>query len=453
MRWMLFSSAWRCAWRRLRPALAENPMLALGAVVACAGVPVAAVVAGARLSMRYAELARDEPFLRAVALGLGATGLVAGAAVALLAPGLSQLGRALEAAPISRTLAAWSLTVAPACAGGAVLLTPPLLFAIALAGVDGLLIVVAAAGAATIGAACGEGLRLCGRLEPLGPAVVGAAAVLWALGGVAFGSGSYEGPAAVLTSEGRLVGSLFALGALALGGVGLWLAASAVTATPRDRRRTVRRTALPRRYVPAVAVATARRVVRHQELRVQAAAGVVLPLVLGAALGTTLDVGGGPLLVFMAGVSVTAAALLPAAAFGLGRDARWLFEPAPPPRRVLAGAVALGGVGPSLGVVAATALLSAPFARGDPLAYLELEGSAAFVLGCAVFGGALVPWRPDQLLQQLASYGSVIAVVVCGWLAVGRLEGTAGLDGTAFTLVAGNLVLSLGVLAAGAVAR
>jgi hypothetical protein len=46
----------------------------------------------------------------------------------------------------------------------------------------------------------------------------------------------------------------------------------------------------------------------------------------------------------------------------------------------------------------------------------------------------------------------VIAVVVSGWLAVGRLEG-AGLDGTAFALVAGNLVLALGVVAAGAIAR
>ena len=96
---------------------------------------------------------------------------------------------------------------------------------------------------------------------------------------------------------------------------------------------------------------------------------------------------------------------------------------------------------------------SAPFARGDPSTYLELEGAAAFVLGCAAFGGAAVPWRPDGLLQQLASYGSVIAVVVCGWLAVGRLEGAAGLDETAFTLVAGNLVLALGVAAAGAIAR
>jgi hypothetical protein len=186
---------------------------------------------------------------------------------------------------------------------------------------------------------------------------------------------------------------------------------------------------------------------------VQAAAAVVLPVAVAVSLGATLDVGGAPVLAFAVGLSITAAALLPAAAFGLGRDARWLFDAAPRPTPVLAGAVALAGVGAALAVVAAAALSTVPFARGDLSTYLELEGVAAFVLGCAAFGGAAVPWRADRLLQQLASYGSLIAVVVCGWLAAGRLEGALGLDGTTFTLVAGNLVLALGVAAAGAIAR
>ncbi|MBA3384733.1 MAG: hypothetical protein H0T20_08780, partial [Actinobacteria bacterium] len=190
-----------------------------------------------------------------------------------------------------------------------------------------------------------------------------------------------------------------------------------------------------------------------RELRAQAAAGVLVPVVVAASLGATLDVGGRPLLAFAVGLSITAAALLPAAAVGLGRDGVWLFDTSPRPARVLAGSIALGGIGASLAVVATAALFAAPFARGDPSAYLELEGAAAFVLGCAAFGGAAVPWRADRLLQQLASYGSVIAVVVCGWLAVGRLDGAAGLDGTAFTLVAGNLVLALGVVSSGAIAR
>lgn len=453
MRWTLFSSAWRCAWRRLRPALAQNPLLALGAVASCAGVPVVAVVAGARLTGRYTELARDEAVLRSLGLGLGATGLVAGAAVALLAPGLAQLGRALEAAPISRVAAAWALTVAPVCVCGAVLLAPFLLFATAMAGVDGFVLVVAAATAAVNGAVCAEGLRLCGRLAPSGLVVLGSAVGLWALCGTTTGAGWYAGPAGATGGDGSPTQSLLLLFGFALGGVGLWLAACAVKSTTRDRRRDVRTTYLPGRVVPAVAFATARRVVRHRELRVQAAVAVVLPVAVAASLGAALDLGGEPLLVFAVGLSITAAALLPAAAFGLGRDAGLLFAAAPWPSRVLAGAVALGGIGSSLAVVAAAALFSAPFARGDPQTYLELEGTAAFVLGCAAFGGAVVPWRADRLLEQLASYGSVVAVVVLGWVAVGRLEGIAGIDGTAFTLVAGNSALALGVAAAGAVAR
>jgi hypothetical protein len=243
------------------------------------------------------------------------------------------------------------------------------------------------------------------------------------------------------------------LGALALGGMALWLVGCALQPTTRERRRNVRAMNLPARAVPAVAVATARRVVRHRQLGVQATAAVLVPVTVAAALGATLDVGGGPLLAFAVGLSISAAALLPAAAVGLGGDGSWFFDTSPRSARVVAGAVALGGVGAALTVVAAAALVAAPFARGEPTAYLELEGAAAFVLGCAAVGGAAVPWRADRLLQQLASYGSVIAVVVCGWLAVGRLESAAGLEGTAFTVAAGNLALVLGVAVAGAIAR
>jgi hypothetical protein len=452
MRWTLFSSAWRCAWRRLRPALEQNPLLAFAAGASCTGIPVSAVVAGIRLDARYAELARDDVVLRSLALGIGATGLVGGAAVALLAPGLAQLGRALEAAPISRAAAAWSLTIAPVCVGGAVLITPLLLFATVMAGVGGIVLAAATATVVVSGAGVGEALRLCGRLELPGLAVLGSAACLWAVGGAALGARWYAGPAGAVVGVRPPLVCLTLLGAFALCGVALWLAACAAPAKPRDRRRDVRATNLPGRAVPAVAVATARRLVRHRELRVQAAAAILLPVAVAASLGAKLDVGGGPLLAFAVGLSITAAALLPAAAVGLGADGGWLFDTAPRPSRVLAGSVALGGTGVSLAVVAVAALFTAPFARGDPSAYLALEGAAAFVLGCAAFGGAAVPWRPDQVLQQLASYGSVIAVVVSGWLAVGRLEG-AGLDGTAFALVAGNLVLALGVVAAGAIAR
>lgn len=453
MRWTLFSSAWRCAWRRLRPALEQNPLLALAAAASCVAIPAVAVVAGLRADARYAELARDDDALRALALAIGAPSLVFGAAIALLAPGLAQLGSTLEAAPISRAAAAWSLTIAPACAAGVVLLAPLLLFATAMAGSDGIVLAAAAATAVVTGAGFGDGLRLCGGFRPYGLAVLCSAAGLWAIGGVTLGAAWYAGPAgAVAGVRGQLL-SLMLLGALAVGGVLVWLAGCAVQATTHRARSDAHATNLPGWAVAAVAVATARRVVRHRQLRVHAVAAVLVPVAAAALLGATLEVGGGPLLAFAVGLSITAAALLPAAAVGLGDDASWLFGTSPRSPHVVAGAVALGGVGVSLAVVAAAAVVVTPFARGDPSAYLELEGAAAFVLGCAVLGGAAVPWRADRMLQQLASYGSVIAVVVCASLAVAKLEGAAELDGTTFTLIAGNSVLALGVAAAGAAAR
>jgi hypothetical protein len=452
MRWMLFSSTWRCAWRRLRPALARNPLLAVAAVASCLGIPVAVVAAGTHLGARYAELAGDDVVLRALALGIGGTGLVGGAAVALLAPGLAQLGT-LEAAPISRAATAWSLTIAPACVAAAVVLAPLLGFATAMAGVDGVVITAAVAAAAVTGAAFGEGLRLCTRLETPGVAIVGVASGVWALGGVVLGAGWYTGPGGAVVGVRAPLLCLWFLAVLSLAGAGLWLAACAVRSTTRGGSREVRAAGLPDQAVPALTVATIRRLVRHRELRVQAAAGAVAPVVVAVTFAALLDVGGEPLLLFTVGLSITAAALLPAAGVGLGHDGRWLLDTSPRPTRVLAGAVALGGVSLSLAVVASAALLSAPFARGDPSVYAELQGVTAFVLGCAVFGGAAVPWRADRLLHQLASYGAVVAAVVCGWLAVGRLEEVAVLDGRVFTVVAGNAVLALGVVAAGAIAR
>src|SRR5688500_10184978 len=351
MRWMLFSAAWRCAWRRVRPVLQQNPLLPFAVLALCVVIPVAAAVGGLHLDESYAELARDRVVLRSLALGIGATGLVGGVAVALLAPGLAQLGAPLEAAPVSRAAAAWSLTIAPACVGGAVLLTPLLVFAVAMAGEDGVVVAVATATALVLGAALGQGLRVCVGLDARGLAVAGAAAGLWAIGGAALGADWYLGPAGAVVGVHPALLSVARLWALALAGVALWLVGSAAQRTTRHRRRDVRATRLPRQAAQAVTVATARRVLRHRELRVQAAAAVLAPVALAAVLGSLLDVAGEPLMTFAVGLSITAAALLPAAAVGLGRDGAWLLDPSPRPARVLGRAVALGGVGASLAVV------------------------------------------------------------------------------------------------------
>lgn len=453
MRWTLFSATSRCAWRRLRPVLEQNPLLALAAGAACIVIPVVAVVAGVRLDARYAELAREDYVLRSLALGVGATGLVGGAAVALLAPGIAYLGRGLEAAPISRGAVAWALTIAPACAGGVVLLAPLLLFSVVMAGVNGIVLAAVFATVVVTGAALGEGFLRLARLEPSGLAVTASVVGLWAVGGSALGQAWYAGPAGALVGAQPPLVSLPLLAILALCGGALWLAACAMRSKPGERRRDVRTTVLPARALPAVAIVTARRIARHRQLRAQATVAVLVPVAVAASVAWMLEIGGEPLLAFAVGISMTAAALLPAAAVGLGDDSGWLYDSAPRPAFVVAVAVALGGVGFALAVVGAAGLLVAPFARGDPSVYLELQSVAAFLFGCAVLCGALVPWRADGMLQQLASYGSIVAVVVCAWLTVGRLEGVVGLEGTAFTLTVGNAVLVAGVTVAGAIAR
>ena len=158
---------------------------------------------------------------------------------------LAQLGRALEGAPITRVDAAWALTIAPACAGGVVLLGPFLLFATVMAGVNGIVLAAAAATAVLTGAALGEGLRRCGRPELSGLAVVAAAAGLWAIGGSALGGEWYEGPTGVMAGAHPPQVSLTLLATLALAGAALWLAACAMPSATGERRREVQGDAPP----------------------------------------------------------------------------------------------------------------------------------------------------------------------------------------------------------------
>jgi hypothetical protein len=129
-----------------------------------------------------------------------------------------------------------------------------------------------------------------------------------------------------------------------------------------------------------------------------------------------------------------------------------LLDAAPLRRSAVAAATVTGGVLAAAGLLVATAILALPLGRPEGSIYLELEGASAFVLGCAALAGALVPWHPERVLNQLASYAAVLAIVVAAWLAVGRLEHLAPGE-TAFGLVAGNAVLMLGIGSAAVVSR
>jgi hypothetical protein len=444
----LFRVVWTSGWRKVRPALAANPLLAVLGLAAAAAAPGTAAWAGARLSTPFAEATAQPGFLRALALGAGVTAVVAGISVALLAPGPSALGPQLAAVPRSRATLATGTVIAPVCAAGAVLALLLACFAVPLAGGTGVALVLLAASCASLGAALGEGARLMTAGQAEGLAALAAAGGAWTAAGLAGGGGAYLGPAGAVGPWWGVA----ALAALTVAGIALWTAASGVPRRERASTRDARVRWLPARAGPAVALATARRVLRHPELRLHGVTAVVLPVAAAIAARLTFGVGGASATVFCIAVTLTAAALYPPAALGLARGAGWLLDAAPRRRSAVAAATVTGGVAAAAGLLVATAILAVPLGRPEASIYLELEGASAFVLGCAALAGALVPWHPERVLNQLASYAAVLAIVVAAWLVVGRLEHLAPGE-TAFGLVAGNAVLMLGIGSAAVVSR
>ena len=450
MRWTLSRVVFRCGWRKLRPVLAANPLLAVLGSLAVLAAPGGAVWAGARLSTRFAEAAEQPGFLHALAVGVGVTAVVAGATVALLAPGPSALGPQVAAAPRSRATLAVGAVIAPGCAMGALLVLLLACFAVPLAGVTGIVLVLVGASGASLGAALGEGVRLVATGEAAGAAALGATGVVWVAAGLAGDGAAYLGPSgSVGTSRGIAV-----LATVTVVGVAVWIAACGVPRRERAPTREVRARRLPGRAGPAVAVVAARCVLRHPALRLHGLTAVGLPVAtaIAARLAWGAGVGEASATVFCVAVTLTAAALYPPAARALVRGAAWLLDSAPRPRSSVAAAAVTGGIVAAASLVTASAILAAPLGVPGPSVYLQLEGASAFVLGCAALSGALVPWHPDRMLHQLASYTAVLAIVAVAWLVIGRLEHVAPGEAT-FGFVAGNTVLVLGIVSAAVASR
>jgi hypothetical protein len=222
------------------------------------------------------------------------------------------------------------------------------------------------------------------------------------------------------------------------------------TESPPTRRARLRR--LPARAGPAVAVAAARRVLRHPQLRTHAVTAIAGPLATGVAARFALDADGEATTVLCVAVALTAVALHPSAALGLMRAAWWLLRTAPVGRSTAAGAATAGGVATAAVLLVAVAILALPLGAAGARTSLQLEAAAAFVLGCGAAAGGVVPWHAERPLRQLASYATVALVVVGAWAALGRLEPLVD-GGPTFALVAGHGALVLGVCIAAAVAR
>lgn len=449
MPWALVSAASVCARRRLRAGLRRNPVLAAAAVAALAAAPAVAAWSGDRLARPFARLAAGGVFVDALALGVAAPAAVAGASVALLAPHSGAIGEQLEAAPLRRAWLALATAVLPACALGAVVAAPILVFTVTLAGAAGPALALAGAASASLGAALGATVRL-SRARWAGAAATAACAA-----GAWVAAGGVRGPASLARGalDGSPIQAAAAAAAVTLLGLVLWTLAAAGERARSPGVGAARFRRLPGTAVLAVAVVTSRRVARHRELRLHGVFALVAALVVGAALARGTGVGGAPAVGLCVALVLTAVLVYPPAAVGFARAADWLFETSPRRRSGIAAAAAAGGVATAAVAAAGAALGAVPFARAGVGEYLELAGAAAFVLGCASLAAAFVPWRPDRMSQQLAAYAAALIATGAGWFAAGRLG--AFLDagtGTAFTLAAGALALVAGIAAA-AIAR
>lgn len=432
-------------------------MLAALAACAAVGLPVGAFAAGRRLSDVFAAAAGDPVAARSLALGLAATGVVAGVAIGLLVPGPGALGAQLAAAPVSRSTLVFATTLAPVGFAAAAAALPVLLFAVPLAGVRAVPALLALAAAMTLGAAGAEAGRAVGGSDPAGLGTLAGAGIVWILPALLWSEGAETGPLAALvvslTHGTFLLPALTAAAATACGAA-LWLAAC--SRRPEARARAAPSPVLvpvPPGGSAAVVATTLKRIGRRSELRAHVVATLVLSVAASYAFAVALDVRGEALLGFAAALALTAVAVLPSVALGLHRQQCWLMRSAPQGRARSAAAACAGGMLGGAALVVAVATMIAPVARGDPGAVLQIESAAAFVLGCGAIAGALVPWRADRVLQQLAAFGALFGVVLVLWLAAGRLEARLDLSADTFAIVAGNLVAAAGLLAAGARGR
>jgi hypothetical protein len=438
--------------RSARSVLVANPLLALLAAALAAVVPVAAVLGGRRLAGDFRLEAADVVFARGFALGLGATAVAAGVATALLAPAADATARQLEAAPVSRLRLVLGATVVPTTIVAAFLAVPALLFAATLGGAAGPALALALPAVGALGAAGAEGARLVGRAERWGAPIVAAAVAVWLCTGVVADHGLELGPTGLLVvalqGEHQIVATC-TLSAVAAMGSALWVAACVLRRPSRTRSFRLRAVLpVPRHAFAAVVSVTAKRLGRHGGLRAHGAATVALPTAAAVGLRLGLGVGGVPLVGFCVALGLTAAAIVPSAALGLADDARWLTASSPQHRALVKGAVALAGVACAAALVVADAVAIAPFARANLHAYLQLEAAVAFVLGSGAAAAALVPWRPDRVVQQLAAYGAIVGVAIAAWLVLGRLGELAPLPEDVFGLIAGNATLLAGVAVA-----
>jgi hypothetical protein len=451
MHWTLSRTACVCACRRLRAALHGNPLLAAFALVTVPGLPLLALIAGRASSPIADAAAHDAALARALAVAVVTASTTLGIAFASLAPTRALLGRQFEPAPLRPIVAFVGLTLLPT--GIALVPLAILAFAFALPAFGELATSLAFLAAVGAGLGCGiaatEAMIGATRGSVRGAAAAGIVVALWLAAGTVGGSAAL-GPAAALAKAADEPSrpALATLLCASFAAIGLWGVAAA--ARPAARKRTGRvivRVRLPARAALAAGTAMTIRLARNTDGRRHLAAGMGFAVAGAFTLRALVGAGSAPPY-FAVSVALLAAAAIPLIAAGLRRDAFWLLRAAPESPSRLAAADAAAAITVGLILVAAALAMTAPFARLGVGALLMLEATVALVLGAAAASGAVVPWRDDRVLEQIASY--TFLAVVAGLLTVGLSRGAPaasafGLSSAAFATLAAHVVLIGGV--------
>jgi hypothetical protein len=428
--------------------LRANPLLAALVFAAVVGFPLLALAAGREATPLFDAAASDPALARAFALAGVLAATTIGFAIGALLPTRALLGPQLAPAPVARGTLFAGLTLLPALFAVTPVAAVLAAFAAAAAGAWGGTAVVAGAGAAAaLGAAASEAFACALRRSRVGAAVMLALGATWAVAG-ALGGSMALGPAAVVAgalAEPR-PSSVAVLACVATTAVGLWAIASAARPPDRPVRGVVRLPVhIPRRASAAVAVAAVARLARNSQMRRHVATGLLLAVV-GSLVLRVLVAGASPF--FGASVALVTAAAVPLVASGLRRDAAWLLRVTPVTPSRIAAADAAAAVAASYGVLAVVLAAASPFGVLGLGTLLMLEATAALVLGSAAASGAMLPWRGDRVLDQLASYALLGAIVAMLTFALGRAVEAAppALGATQLAALLAHLVLLAGIV-------
>lgn len=415
---MLVRLALICTWRRLRPFLIANPLLAAIATLAVPALPVLAIVGGERIAPALSEaILEQEGIAEALVAVIAFSGALAGLVAVAAAPGVAAFGPQILASPAHRWRLIWAgsglplALAATAISGLLALAALPVTARLPDGRYLALEIGFAALCAGALGALLIESTLATARARPEGILSLCSLAALWILSASVSGSRAL-GPLVVVSSSidssAREISLVTAgLGALALVAALSWLHLAG--RRPSGQARTEPRPLLrgiPRAPFGAGAVVAAKRLWRHPDLRRE-----ILPI------SAFSFVAGPAILIFaprvprllalgiVSYVEMIAVTLFALAAAGVDAEGGWLWSTAPlGAARSRAAGNALGAILLALATCLVALSPSLALARPPFPVMVEFAGFACFVLGVAVASGAIVSWRPNRTFEQIASY-------------------------------------------------